>query len=187
MPISEILDGVWAENTAVINHSNATTNVHGAGVYTIEHTGNVNPRFRHFVGSFDKNYTVVAGIWAQVNDPNQTDFDDRFVTQAGVVGNVETSGNLDEIKWPNVVLNAGTYLIKISYWRTTFNGILELLHGLVSMGTIDTSGGNAYNVVGTITYSPTSRSVADFRMRVNGTTSFGYGLLVSRIEIFKTG
>ncbi len=42
MPISEILDGVWAEGTAVMNHSNATTNVHGAGVNSLEHTGNKN-------------------------------------------------------------------------------------------------------------------------------------------------
>jgi hypothetical protein len=42
MPISEILDGVWAEGTAVMNHSNATTNVHGAGANSLEQTGNKN-------------------------------------------------------------------------------------------------------------------------------------------------
>lgn len=42
MPISEILDGVWAEGTAVMNHSNATTNVHGAGSNSLEQTGNKN-------------------------------------------------------------------------------------------------------------------------------------------------
>jgi hypothetical protein len=42
MPISEILDGYWAENTAVMNHSNNTTHVHGAGVNSLEQTGNKN-------------------------------------------------------------------------------------------------------------------------------------------------
>ncbi len=144
-------------------------------------------RTRNGIGGFGNNYTQVAGTWSATSSASQTDWDDILLSAAGFV--VSQGNNLDEIKWPSVILNAGTYKIVIAYEKNNGAGILEVLHGTTSIGTQDTyDAGAVFNQVVSFTYSPTARASADFRIRANGknVASSGYYLDISRIEIFKT-
>lgn len=145
-------------------------------------------RYRCYMGGFGSNFTQVLGSWSLTNNANQTDFDDILINPAGYLFNGSPGTNLDEIKWSNILLNAGTYTIKIACVTYPDKGILELLHGSTSIGTFDCyTSYLAWNTIITFTYSPTVITVADFRLRVNGKngSSTGYSLNISRIEIFK--
>ncbi|CAG0996891.1 hypothetical protein METP3_03024 [Methanosarcinales archaeon] len=132
--------------------------------------------------------TVVAGSFAQTNDANATDFDDLWVTQAGHRYN-STTADLDEFKISGLVLNAGTYVIKVVCVKNADGGILEVLHGTTSLGTYDQyNAGTSYNQIASFTYSPTTRVSADLRFRCNGkhASSSDYVIRTSRIQIMKT-
>ncbi len=146
-------------------------------------------RTRSSVGIFGNNYTVVQGNWGFLTDGQQTDYESAFVSSAGALASYSPSTDLDEIKWPDIVLNAGTYSIKIVVTYSPDAGILELLHGTTSIGTSDLYAVSvSRNVVITMAYSPTARASADFRVRCNGknASSSNYCNRISRIEIFKT-
>lgn len=129
--------------------------------------------------------TVVQGTWVQTNKAAQTDYDPALLSQPGIVTN-DNPANGDEIHFGNLVLNAGTY--KVSVCVETFNtyGILEILHGTTSIGTIDCNGG-ATNVVGSFVYSPAVLVSGNLRVKVSGSSSGGFRITPSRLEIFRTG
>ena len=145
-------------------------------------------RFKSFIGGFGNNYTIVRGNWQNTNGASQTDWDIILVSQAGVIENIGAT-NLDEIKWSNIILNAGSYTIKVSTMKYNYCGILELLHGTTSIGTSDLYNATVlYNQITTLTYSPVVRVTADFRLRANGknASSTAYFIPFSRLEIIKT-
>lgn len=129
---------------------------------------------------------IVKGTWIQGNDERATDYDKIFVTQAGYIQNFDSHANLDEFKLPNLTLNAGTYEIKVVTGKYNRAGILEVLSGSTSIGKFDCYNySGMYNVVATFIYSPTVRTVADLRFRVNGknASSGGYDMLFQSIQI----
>lgn len=133
--------------------------------------------------------TTVQGTWGQLNIAGCTDFDDVLVTQAGSYNNSTTKADLDEVKISNLVLNAGTYTIIVVWSGSTDTGILEVLHGAASIGTVDTyAAGGSFNTATSFTYSPTVRTSADLRFRANGKNgaSSAYAIHLQRIQIRKT-
>jgi len=135
--------------------------------------------------------TVVAGSWGTGAQAGQTDWDMLWYNnvEAGWRGNNGSDTDLDEIKISSLNLNAGTYEIKVVVIKNTNAGILEVLHGAASLGTYDMyAAAIAYNQVATFNYSPTVRTDADLRFRVNNknASSSSYTLRISRIQIRKT-
>jgi hypothetical protein len=129
--------------------------------------------------------TVVAGSFSQSNNALATDFDDLWVTQAGYI----QSSNSDECKISGLVLNAGTYVIKVVCVNNADGGILEILHGTTSLGTYDLyNASTSYNQIATFTYSPTIRNSGDLRFRctTKNASSSGYTIRTCRIQIMKT-
>ncbi len=147
-------------------------------------------RLRGIFGGFGDNYSVVSGSWGIVTESNQRDFDPILLNSAGYKFN-STRTNLDEIKWPNVILTFGTYKILLVVSTRNNGGIMELLHGTTSIGTYDTYAVNpGYNVLITFTYTNSLNSTGmDFRLRVNSknASSVDYIARFSRLEIIKTG
>lgn len=133
---------------------------------------------------------IIQGDWGASADASQTDYDPDFLgfDVGGYVGQATPAIN-DEIRWPDLPLNAGTYVVTVAYVKTLFGGILNVLHGVTSLGTIDMfAGATAYNQVATLTYSPTAYAKADFRLGTSSKNvgSSGYGIFISRLEIRKT-
>ena len=130
------------------------------------------------------NRTIVQGNWIQVGW-GLTDIDTSLT---GVTTGVYNSSNvnLDEIYFGNVSLLAGTYKLQISYYQFSGGGIVEILIGTTSLGTINTYGTTATNLVSEITVSLSTPISGNLRIRVNGTTSTGYYFTFGRIEIFRT-
>ncbi len=128
--------------------------------------------------------TVVQGTWAQSNEINQTDFDSDLKSTAGYVIN-NSSADGDEIHFGDLILNAGTYNVKLTCLKSfTYNGIIEILHGTTSLGIVDTNNGSTiYNSTVTFTYSPIVRVSGNLRVKVSGTTSTDYFVYFSRLEI----
>jgi hypothetical protein len=139
-----------------------------------------------FIGNVARSdITVVAGSFVQSNDASATDFDDLWVTQAAYI----SSGLNDECKISGLVLNAGTYVIKVVCIKNADGGILEILHGTTSLGTYDQyNAGTSYNQIATFTYSPTVRNSGDLRFRctTKNASSSGYTIRTCRIQIMKT-
>lgn len=134
------------------------------------------------------NITTVQGTWVNNDDVSNTDWDDIWVPQAGTRYNA-TATNGDEIKVSSMILNAGTYEIKVVTNKDLSAGILEVLHGASSIGTSDLYNvGILYNNISTFTYTPTTRVTGDLRFKVNGknASSSNYYCVISRIQIMKT-
>lgn len=131
----------------------------------------------------------VQGTWGFQADAGQTDWNDLFVSAAGIIYNT-TGNNLDEIKFPNLTLDAGTYAIRVATTKDLDRGILEVLHGNTSIATSDQYNATVvYNSVPPLTsYTIAARTTGDLRFRVNGknASSEGYYLTISRIQIRKT-
>lgn len=136
---------------------------------------------------FGNNYIVVQGTWYNVYSISQTDFEPTLTGNTGYIRN-DSSTNLDEIKWSNITLNAGSYDIKIVIVSGQYNGMIELLHGNTSIGIKDGYlYGQEYNKIITFSYSPITIVTEDFRLRINGknANSLGYMIPFSRLEISK--
>lgn len=147
---------------------------------------NVSGYFRQF---WQKQGTVVQGTWAWYTDAFQTDYATVTGEAAGYYLN-SSAGNLDEYKWANIFLAPGTYKLTIAHNKGANAGIIEILFGTTSLGTIDTYGSPpTYNLIDTITFTITSPTTADLRYRVNGknASSAGYYIEFARLQLEKTG
>lgn len=143
----------------------------------------------YFHASWDE-VTQVAGTWAISTSGSVTDWDDAISASAGYMANTGSSTNLDEVHFGSITLNAGTYKITVAHIKASSCGIIELLVGTTSLGTIDTyeASGVSYNNVSTLTYSPTARISGNFRVKVNGknASSSNYGVYIQRLEMIRT-
>jgi hypothetical protein len=144
----------------------------------------------YFHASFDEK-TIVAGAWSVVAAASQTDYDDSLTSGAAVLASTNQA-NLDEVHFGSLTLNAGTYKVILAYEKRSDFGIIEILIGTTSIGTIDSydvSGTGVYNQVSTLTFSPTTRVTGNLRVRTNGKNgaSTSYGNRFSRLEIIRTG
>jgi hypothetical protein len=134
------------------------------------------------------NMVVVQGSWDEAQSSgNQTDYDSDLVGPTNLKDN-GSSNNLDEVNFGNIILNAGTYNISISYDKYMFWGIIEILIGSTSITTIDTYSGTLQANQSTIfVYTTPTRISGLLRVRVNGKnpSSSGYVIQFSRLEITK--
>lgn len=147
------------------------------------------------VGSFGQNFTLISGnIITTGGLVGQIDYDDVLVTQPTEGdpngGNIElwTTGDAVEIKWPNILMNAGVYTVTIIFVKRPNGGIFELLHGSTRIGVMDGYTSTVVvNQLASFVYSPTTRNVDDLRLRC---TSASYmtnrTVQFSRLEIMKT-
>lgn len=129
--------------------------------------------------------TIVQGTWVQYSQAGQTDYDPELMSAPGFVTNNSIANN-DEIHFGNIVLNAGAYKVSAVVEKFNTYGILEILHGTTSIGTIDCNGG-ANNVVVSFVYTPLVLSSGNLRVKVSGSTSAGFRITLSRLEIIRTG
>jgi hypothetical protein len=135
------------------------------------------------------NKTSVTGTWTQYSDAGQTDYDLALTGGVGFIYSV-TAANNDELHYGNIVLNAGTYIISVAYIKRSDFGILEILIGTTSLGTIDTyssSGSGDFNQVTNLTITPATRISGNLRLKVTGKNalSTGYNIRYSRFEIIR--
>lgn len=143
----------------------------------------------YFHASFDE-VTVVQGGWNQVVNAAQTDIDTALVGAGNLYRNSTGPANLDEVHFGSISLLAGTYKVIFAYTTANNRGIVEILIGTTLIGTVDTySAGGVENVVSAFTYSPTAPITGNLRFRVNGknASSSAYNIVVSRLEIIRTG
>lgn len=132
----------------------------------------------------------MAGNWEQHSDASVTDYDPSLTGAAGkYLGNNTSVANNDEIHFGSLSLNAGTYKIIVGYVKTTNAGIIEVLLGTTSIGTVDAYGVTSYNNVATFTYSPTARVSGNLRLKITNKNagSSGYFMAVGRLELIRTG
>ena len=130
------------------------------------------------------NMTIVQGTWAQV----AWGFSDYDAALTGVTNSIYNTAytNLDEIHFGNVSLLAGKYKIQMSHYYWSNGGIIEILCGTTSLGTINTySTGNGFTVT-EITVTLSTQVSGNLRVRANGTSGSGYFIVFSRIEIIRT-
>lgn len=127
---------------------------------------------------------IVQGNWSQSNATGTLSDIDLTGSNTNIICNLSLT-NLDEIKWSNLKLFAGTYNIKITYQQITIGGILEVLHGNNIIGTQDTNIGTGFDHLVTFIYVLTSNRTADFRIRVNGKTGSLYIIYIQKIEIVR--
>lgn len=131
--------------------------------------------------------TVVAGTWAQLSSAGRTDYDDGLLSAAGFIQNT-THANNDEIHFGNLILNAGTYKVVLSYVKSNDCAIFEVLHGTTSLGTQDAYAAVDANATVTFTYSPTTRATGNLRLKATGKngSSSAYNVDICRLEIIRT-
>ena len=129
-------------------------------------------------------FSVVQGTFTQENEAQQTKFHHGFVTQAGFMKNT-TQADADEIKITNLKLKAGRWIISIAYMTTTVSGIMEVLHGVTSLGTVDQYAAEGYNDVGIVYLNLNAETTADLRIKVNSKngSSSGYRMRISYVKI----
>lgn len=140
----------------------------------------------YFHASWDE-VIQVAGTWTTFVNASQTDYDSSLI--AGYIQNNATHANNDEVHFGSLTLNAGTYKISVAYVKANDAGIIEILLGTTSLGTIDSyAAGTSFNQATTLTYSPTARVSGNLRLKVTNknASSSNYYLYVSRIEIIRT-
>lgn len=133
--------------------------------------------------------TAVQGTWHWTAVPSETDYASVTGEAAGCWNNEATHNNLDEYKWANIYLSAGTYKITLIYFKSTNLGICEILYGTTSLGTVDQYAAVAsYNLTATFTLTRTSDTTADLRIRCNGKNagSSDNVVLFARIHMEKT-
>lgn len=142
---------------------------------------------------WQKQGTSVKGSWSWVANALQTDFSSVTGEAAGIYTNGTGGANLDEYKWASVYLANGTYKVTCivlvgNGGDNAFNGIMEILFGVTSLGTKDLYGATVGNTVVTFTFTLVAAATADFRFRVNGknASSSGYRVNFSRLFIEKT-
>lgn len=133
--------------------------------------------------------TIVQGTWAEVSEASQTDFDSSIIAVVGLKYNSSAANN-DEIHFGSIALNAGTYKVQFATLKNANRAIIEILIGTTSIGTYDSyAGAPAYNSVGSITFSPTTRVSGNLRFKVTGknASATNYYISLSRLEIIRTG
>jgi hypothetical protein len=138
--------------------------------------------------SYDE-ITVVAGTWDQISIANQSDYDPSIISNPGY-SRAASATNNDEIHFGSLSLNAGTYKINLAYVKMPAGGIIEILHGTTSIGTVDSyAAALTYNQVVSFTYSPTTLSTGNFRIKATGknASATDYRVSLSRLEIIRTG
>ena len=132
--------------------------------------------------------TMVQGTWLWVADALQTDSTSVKGELPGIFYN-STNANLDEYKWSNIYLTKGTYKITIIASKHDEGGLAELLFGTSLLGTKDLYNLTVqlYNQLWETTFTLTSDTTADLRLRVNGSSATGHLILFSRFVIEKVG
>lgn len=155
----------------------------------------INPRYTpaRYVGLGEtaalEDLVPVAGTWSYVSYGPQGDYDSLLIPGKGLLKSI---GNNNEIKMAQVRMNVGIYTIKIATLNDSDMGIMEVLAGALSLGTVDLYApdipGAIYNKVYTFTFSPTQSGLYDIRVKCTGKNgaSSAYGIGFSRIQIKKT-
>lgn len=132
---------------------------------------------------------IVQGTWSIIADLGQTDFDPALPGPAGGYVQNDTHANGDELNFGPLGFNAGTYKINIAYLAYAGNGIMEVLIGSTSLGTVDGYNGvTVHNTVGSFTYTATTYLSGNLRIKISGKngSSSNYYLQFSRLEIITT-
>lgn len=138
---------------------------------------------------WQKQGTAVAGTWAWYVLAGQTDY--ASVTGEGAGSyRTGTGANNEEYKWASIFLPAGNYKITIVTIKNASCGIMEVLFGTTSLGTSDLyNSSEIYNQVTTITFTITTATTADLRIKASGQngSATAYFVPFSRIQLEKTG
>lgn len=144
----------------------------------------------------NNNYWSEGGIWSVGIEPSQWDYDPLltkgiYYDPAANFSYIQnTSGNnLDGIRWKENPLTPGTYEIKVVTINHPGGGIFNVVWNYVYLGDIDTyAAATTYNVVNTVTYSPTHYKDGYIMLYVTSknAASSGWNIKVSRIQIRKT-
>jgi len=123
--------------------------------------------------------TVVAGTWAVSTNTGQLN--------SNYMNNTSGSQN-DQIDFEKVYLSAGSYQAIACFVRINDQGICSILLDDVSVGTIDTYGALALNIIADTTFTVGSSGLKKLSLKAatkNGASS-AYNLSISEIAIFRT-
>ena len=129
----------------------------------------------------------IQNTWPQSNTAGQTKYHRAWVSQAAIIQQTASAANNDEFKFANILLKGpATYKITTVSLTGSDSGILEILHGVTSLGTIDQyTGGAVNNAVLSLYATIATTATADLRFKVTGKngSSTGYWLRFSAIKI----